>query len=165
MALSYSAYAIATLAYHLPCVSRWVYDAALWQQSLVYSQLKRVRDKAHALVPPYHPLHFLSPLKMVVFPMLHVSVGLLSLFNLFSKLLYNKLFLNCIHFIFLFYRTEYATRTSAFCHKLCSDVYSFLNCRSPISGKMPILAWSCRLDQDIPRYYSMLREIKRSPLF
>ena len=40
MALSYSAYATATLAYHLRCVIRWVCDAALWQQTLVYSQLK-----------------------------------------------------------------------------------------------------------------------------
>ena len=44
MALSYSAYAIATLAYHLPCVSRWVCDAALWQQTLMCSQLKCVRQ-------------------------------------------------------------------------------------------------------------------------
>ena len=48
MALSYSAYAIATLACHFPCVSRWVCDAVLWQQNLVYSQLKCVRDVAHA---------------------------------------------------------------------------------------------------------------------
>ena len=48
MAPSYSAYAIAPLAYHLPCISRWVYDAALWQQTLVYSLLKCVRDAAQA---------------------------------------------------------------------------------------------------------------------
>ena len=40
MALSYTAQAITTLAYHLPCVSRLVCDAALWQQTLMYSQLK-----------------------------------------------------------------------------------------------------------------------------
>ena len=40
VALSYSAYAIATLVYHLPCVSRWICDAAFWQQTLLYSQLK-----------------------------------------------------------------------------------------------------------------------------
>ena len=48
MALYYSAYAIATYAYHLPGISRWVYDAALWQQTVVYSQLKCVWDAAHA---------------------------------------------------------------------------------------------------------------------
>ena len=37
MALSYSAYAIVTLSDHLPCVSGWVCDSALWQQTLVYS--------------------------------------------------------------------------------------------------------------------------------
>ena len=62
MALSYSAYAIATLAYHLPCVSRWVCDAALWQQTLVCSQLKCVRRSSH-LVPPYHVLLFTNSLR------------------------------------------------------------------------------------------------------
>ena len=38
IALSYSAYATAILAYHLPCVSKWVCDAALWQQTHEYSQ-------------------------------------------------------------------------------------------------------------------------------
>ena len=42
MALPYSAYAIATLAYHIPCVSRWVCDAVL-----VCSHLKCVR-RTHA---------------------------------------------------------------------------------------------------------------------
>ena len=45
--LSYSAYASATLTCHLPYVSRWVCDAALWQQTLMYSQLKFVRDAAY----------------------------------------------------------------------------------------------------------------------
>ena len=47
--LSYSTNVIyiATLAYYLPCVSRWVCEAALWQQTLMYSQLC-VLDAAHA---------------------------------------------------------------------------------------------------------------------
>ena len=45
MALSYSAYAIATLAYHFPCLSKSVCDAA--QQILMYSQVKCVQDAAH----------------------------------------------------------------------------------------------------------------------
>ena len=32
---------------HLPCVSSWVCDAALWKQTLEYSQLKCLRDAAH----------------------------------------------------------------------------------------------------------------------
>ena len=53
MAPSYSAYAITTLAYHFLCVSRWVYDVSLWQQTLVYNQLK-----CGSVVPPCHPLLF-----------------------------------------------------------------------------------------------------------
>ena len=40
---------LAGITYHLPCVSRWVCDAALWWQTLMYSP---------HLVPPYHPLPF-----------------------------------------------------------------------------------------------------------
>ena len=56
MALSYSA-CYYNIGLNPPCVSRWVCDAALWQQTLVYSQLKCVR-RSSRLVPPYHLLLF-----------------------------------------------------------------------------------------------------------
>ena len=43
MAFSNSAYAIVTLVYHLPCVSIWVCDAALWQQCTASSGIKNSR--------------------------------------------------------------------------------------------------------------------------
>ena len=64
MVLSYSAYAIATLAYHPPCISKWVYDAALWQQNLEYSQLNCVWDAAHALY--LHIIHCFFHIPYVV---------------------------------------------------------------------------------------------------
>lgn len=42
IALSHFAYSVATLAYHLPCLSKSVCDAVLWKQTQVYSQLKFV---------------------------------------------------------------------------------------------------------------------------
>ena len=54
MALSYSAYAIATLASTFLVLAG---EPVMlhWQQTLVYSQLKCVRCSTH-LVPPYHLL-------------------------------------------------------------------------------------------------------------
>ena len=40
------------MTYNLPCVSQRVCDAALRKQTLVYNQLKRMRNAAHARYPP-----------------------------------------------------------------------------------------------------------------
>ena len=52
MARSYSA-CYYNIDLYLPFVSRWVCDAALWQQTSEYSQLKCVR-RCSRFVPPYH---------------------------------------------------------------------------------------------------------------
>ena len=87
MALSYFAYAIATLAYHLPCVSRWVCDPAMWQQchSIPWSGRNvRIRSSLKPCDRPRFPITWSDrdiPSKNL-WQMLHVAIGLPSLSDL-----------------------------------------------------------------------------------
>ena len=75
--------AIATLAYHFPCISRWVCDAAPWQQTLATASWsvevwKCVHDAARS-VPPYHQLLF-----FIFFLLSHKIMWCLSISHAFS---------------------------------------------------------------------------------